>query len=95
MTSVDPVPTSVARQELTKTVSRFRDEGATAEPVVFGSHRRAEAVVLPYEAYEALLELAEEYAIAARVRERDVADDGQRHTLDEIADEFGVDLDGL
>lgn len=95
MSVVHPVPTSVARRELTQTVSRFREEGARAEPVVFGSHRRAEAVVLPYEAYEALMALAEEYAIAARIREQDQADSGRRYTLDEIADEFGVDLDAL
>ena len=95
MSATHPVPTSVARRELTQTVSRFRDEGADAEPVVFGSHRKPEAVVLPYEAYEALMVLAEEYAIAARIRERDAADTGTRYTLDEVADELGVDLEAL
>jgi PHD/YefM family antitoxin component YafN of YafNO toxin-antitoxin module len=95
MSATHPVPTSVARRELTQTVSRFREEGLGAEPVVFGSHRKAEAVVLPYEAYEALMELAEEYAIASRIRERDQADSGQRYTLEEVADEFGIDLDTL
>lgn len=95
MSATHPVPTSVARRELTQTVSRFREEGLGAEPVVFGSHRKAEAVVLPYEAYAALMELAEEYAIASRIRQRDHADSGQRYTLEEVADEFGVDLDTL
>lgn len=95
MRTTPPVPTSVARRELTQTVSRFRETGASADPVVFGSHRKAEAVVLPYEAYDALMELAEEYAITERIRERDAADTGTRYTLEEVADEFGVDLDEL
>lgn len=95
MSATHPIPTSVARRELTQTVSRFREEGVGADPVVFGSHRKPEAVVLPYQAYEALMELAEEYVIAARIRERDAADTGTRYTLGEIADEFGVDLETL
>lgn len=84
-----------ARRELTRTVKRFREEGATAEPVVFGSHRRPEAVLLPFEAYEALLEIAEDAAIAKKVRERASADTGGRLTLQESAEELGVDLSEL
>lgn len=90
-----PVPTSQARSELTSTVQRFRTEGAAAQPVVFGSHRKPEAVILPYAAYEALLEIAEELDIAERVRERDASDDGTRFTLEEVAEEIGIDLDSL
>ena len=89
------VPTSQAREQLPSTVSRFREEGAAADPVVLGRHRRPEAVLLPYETYEALIELAEEHAIAVRVRERLAADDGTRHSLEEVADELGIDLDKL
>lgn len=49
-------PLSEVRKRLSETVARFRREGAQAEPVIFGTHRKPEAIVLPYEAYEELLE---------------------------------------
>ncbi|MEV0398884.1 hypothetical protein [Actinoallomurus sp. NPDC050550] len=49
-------PLSEVRRRLSETVARFRREGASAEPVVFGSQRKPEAVLLPYAAYEELVE---------------------------------------
>ena len=54
---VDPVviqvhPLSEVRQRLSGILARFRREGAAAVPVAFGSHRKPEAVLLPYEVYE-------------------------------------------
>jgi hypothetical protein len=43
-----PVSTTEARTALSRTLERFREHGAGAEPLVFGDHRRAEGVVLPY-----------------------------------------------
>ena len=48
-------PVSEAREELSRALARFRREGAAAQPVVFGSHRKPEAVVLPFAAYAAML----------------------------------------
>ena len=90
-----PVTTSEARQNLTATVRRFREQGASADPVVFGSHRRPEAVVIPYQAYEELVELAEEIVVAHTLRERDERDSGRRYSLSEAAAKLGVDLDSL
>ena len=87
-----PVPTTTARAQLTATVKRFREEGETADPVVFGSHRRAEAVIMPAAQYDLFLELVEDAAIALRIAERAAEDDGRRYTLSEVADELGVDL---
>lgn len=89
------ITTTEARSGLTRTLARFRREGADAHPVLFGSHRRPEAVVLPYEAYKLLLDLGEDAAISALVLARDAADDGRRHTLEEIAAEIGLDPEGL
>ena len=86
---------SGARRELTKHVARFRRDGLDAEPVVFGNHRRAEAVVVPYETFQLLLDVAEDIAIAERIRERDDADTGSRTSLAQVADELGIDLDEL
>lgn len=90
-----PVTTSEARSRLTATVRRFREQGGAAEPVLFGSHRKPEAVILPYEAYEMLRSVVEDLAIAVELGDRDARDDGSRFTLAEVADELGVDLEAL
>ncbi|MGH3266345.1 MAG: hypothetical protein ACRDNS_30625 [Trebonia sp.] len=56
-------PLSEVRARLSGILARFRREGATAEPVAFGTHRKPEAILLPYEAYE-------RYEALARQRER-------------------------
>ncbi len=66
-----------ARTEIPKALRRFRSEGALAEPVIFGSHRRPEAVVLPYDLYAALLPAIEQIKIAADER---AGEDSQTHT---------------
>lgn len=88
-----PVPTTEARRELNKTLKRFRAEGPTADPVLFGAHRRPEAVILPYATYEVMQDLIEDAVIAAQVRERDRDDDGKRITVDDLADELGITLE--
>jgi uncharacterized protein len=44
-------PLSEVRQRLSGILARFRREGAAAEPVAFGSPRKPEAILLPYEVY--------------------------------------------
>jgi len=52
MTSVNSVTTvAQARDDLSRVLRRFR--AGNGEPVVLGSHRRPEAVILPYETYVA------------------------------------------
>jgi len=55
-------PLSEVRQRLSGILARFRREGATAEPVAFGSHRKPEAILLPYEAYERYEALSRQHA---------------------------------
>ena len=86
---------SDARKDLTRHVARFREQGLDAEPVLFGDRRRPEAALLPYEMFQLLLDLAEDAAIAHRVRERTETDDGTRVSLADVAAELGVDLDEL
>jgi DUF1365 family protein len=76
-------------------VARFREQGLEAEPVLFGDRRRPEAALLPYEMFQLLLDLAEDAAIAYRVRERIATDDGARVSLADVAAELGVNLDEL
>jgi PHD/YefM family antitoxin component YafN of YafNO toxin-antitoxin module len=63
----DPVivrvhPLSEVRARLSGILARFRREGAAAEPVAFGSHRKPEAILIPYEAYERYEALARQRA---------------------------------
>ena len=90
-----PATVSDTRKNLTGHVARFRRDGMDAGAVVFGDRRRPEAVLLPFETFEMLLDVAEDIALAQRVRERAVTDDGVRISLAEAADRFGVDLDDL
>jgi hypothetical protein len=47
-------PLSEVRERLSGILARFRRDGGGAEPVVFGSHRKPEAIILPYQEFEAL-----------------------------------------
>ncbi len=87
------LPTSEARARLTSITAGFRRDGAAAGLVVFGSHRKPEAAVVPYELVELLDPVIEDLVIAARVRERDTDDGGARYPLEEVAADLGVDLD--
>jgi hypothetical protein len=41
-------PLSEVRARLSGILARFRREGAAAEPIAFGSHRKPEAILIPY-----------------------------------------------
>jgi hypothetical protein len=51
--------TSIARAELTTRVAEYKDLGPDARPIVFGSHRKPQAVILPYDLFAELLDVAE------------------------------------
>lgn len=51
--------TSIARAELTTRVAEFKELGDEARVIVFGSHRKAQAAIVPIELLEELLDLAE------------------------------------
>lgn len=61
MTFIDVLPSREARTQIPRALRRFRAEGVTAAPVVFGAHRRPEAVVIPFELYKALLPAIAEF----------------------------------
>lgn len=70
MSIVRVLPSRKARTEISKALRRFRAAGAMADPVVFGSQRRPEAVVILFELYTSLLPAIEEIEIAQIVRDR-------------------------
>jgi Asp-tRNA(Asn)/Glu-tRNA(Gln) amidotransferase A subunit family amidase len=55
-------PLSEVRKRLSGILAQFRREGAEAEPVAFGSHRKPEAILLPYQVYERYEALARQHA---------------------------------
>jgi len=67
---VEVLPVGQAREEFSQVVRRFRAEGLSSRPVVFGSHRKPEAVTIPYELFVALLPAIEDVLLAEIVRER-------------------------
>ena len=86
---------SQTRAALTTLVARFRNEGISATPVVFGDHRKPEAVLLSFQTYQVLLDIAEDLLLTEHVRERDAGDNGGRTTLAELAATLDIDLDSL
>jgi len=85
------LPSGDARVALPAALRRFRTDGALAEPVVFGSHRKAEAVVIPFALYERLLPAIEDLEIAELIRTR--AAEGDAVPLADVAASIGLDSD--
>ena len=69
---VEVVTTGEARDALHRIAQRF--DAGDGEPVYFGSHRRAQAVIVPVEVWERLLEQAKDGLDVALATDR-VADD--------------------
>ena len=86
------VPTSEARKNLSGILGELRKKGANADPVVFGSHRKPEGVMLSYLAYVKLLDLLDDMAIAAEVTKR-LSDGSEPIEIDpdDLARDLGID----
>lgn len=80
-----------ARDQLGHALGTYRG-GAEPEILVFGSHRKAEAAVVPYALVDQLLSRVDDEEIAAIVRERRAMDS---EPLSDVAARFGVDLSAL
>jgi antitoxin StbD len=65
----DVVTTGQAREALHQIARRF-EAGDDNEPLYFGSHRRAQAVIVPIEMWERLLEAAEDEVDLTTARKR-------------------------
>lgn len=51
--------TSIARAELTTRVAEYKELGYEARAIVFGSHRKAQAAIVPIDMFNQLLDMAE------------------------------------
>lgn len=88
-------PMGETRAELLAHVRKFREKGIEAEPVIFGHYGKREAALLPFETFELLMDIAEDAFLQERVKSRLASDEGNRTSLGQVADEFGVDLESL
>lgn len=76
------VTTGEARDALHQIARRF--DAGEGEPVYFGSHRRAQGVIVPVEVWEKLLEAAEDELDVELVRERLAGGDRGSLTRDDL-----------
>jgi len=78
----DVVTTGEAREALHRIARQF--DAGEGEPVYFGSHRRAQGVIVPVEVWEQLLESAED-DLDAELAQRRLADSsGARRTRSDL-----------
>lgn len=78
-----PMTTTDARAQLGQIAARF--DAGDLEPVVFGPHRRPQAVIVPFAVWEQLLEPVEDELDAHSARARLAADTGARYSTTEVA----------
>lgn len=76
------VTTGEARDALHQIAKRF--DAGEGEPVYFGSHRRAQGVIVPVQVWEKLLEQAEDELDVKIAQDRLARDDGRRLTRAEV-----------
>lgn len=80
------ITTGEAREALHRIAQRF--DAGEGEAVYFGSHRRAQGVIVPVDVWERLLEQAEDEVDLALARDRLAGDDGRRLTQAEVNEVF-------
>jgi len=85
------IPSAEARDHLSSYLKLFRERGGQADPVVFGSHRKPEGVILSYERYEWQTEILDELVASEEVREALAQDSGKRVELADVSREAGFD----
>jgi antitoxin StbD len=85
------LPTTEVRAKLSQIAAHFERHGATAEPVTFGSHRRPQGVIIPWELWLEILPAIEDRLDALEARERLETTGSERITIDEAAERLGRD----
>jgi len=91
MALTEVIPAADARRDLPKYLKEFREAPESAAPVVFGPHRKAEAVLLPVAQYRALLGRIEELTVRAEIADVLAKDTGRRGDIADLAREHGFD----
>ncbi len=85
------LPTTEARARLSQIVADFARLGAAAQPVAFGSHRKPQGVIVPWELWAELAPAVEDLLDATEARHR-LAEAGDARTdFAEVAVALGRD----
>jgi antitoxin StbD len=82
------LPTNEARAKLNQIAAGFDDAGEQAEPVVFGSHRRAQGVIVSWALWQRLAPVIEDVLDAEQAHARLVAAGDQRLTHEQLLAEL-------
>ena len=69
----------------------FDGTAPDAEPVVFGSHRKAEAALIPIAMLDKLLPMVEDIVAVERAKARYEHDTGERLDFDQLVTAVGFD----
>jgi hypothetical protein len=80
--------TSETRADLTKILAEFRRMGKRAEPIMFGTHRKPEAVIMPARMWRDLLEEMDKLRDRILVLERGNPQDFEEVTIQQLMAEF-------
>jgi PHD/YefM family antitoxin component YafN of YafNO toxin-antitoxin module len=80
--------TSETRADLTKILAEFRRKGKKAEPIMFGTHRKPEAVIMPARMWRDLLEEMDNLRDRILVLERGNPQDFEEVTIQQLMAEF-------
>jgi hypothetical protein len=81
---IEVLPTNEARAKLNQIAAGFDDAGETADPVVFGSHRRAQGVIVSWALWQRIAPALEDALDAELARTRSRNSGGTRLTHDQV-----------
>lgn len=90
-TPPEVLPMKEARRVLPSMSRCFAEQGADAEPVYFGAHRRPTGVMLSYERYRQILDLVDDLVAVLEARKRNRQDDGTRMSIEDLIRDQGLD----
>jgi len=83
------LPTTEARAKLSQIATEFERQGASAEPVTFGSHRRPQGVIIPWALWLEILPTIEDHLDANEARQRLDEAGTERVGFDDVAKALG------
>ena len=85
------LPTTEVRAKLSQIAEEFDRNGVSAEPVAFGSHRRPQGVIIPWELWLEILPSIEDRLDAVEARQRLHEAGSRRVSFGEAAKALGRD----
>lgn len=84
------LPTNEARARLNQIAAGFDHDGPDAAPVVFGSHRRAQGVIVSWQLWQRIAPAVED-ALDADLARRRIGDSDERLTHEQLLAALGRD----